>query len=190
ADPGGKKASSRRKIHWSRPWLDHASVLHSGDYYLFETDSEEDDQSSLEEQRPPKQSAFQLAYQAWVTSAKSALKERQQQRTQPAAVEPGAGEQSRAGAEPVAGAAPPVATKAGDEEEDVVGRKRVGSNVVQRILDVLKFLWVLLLAMLDGLIDWLCTRTKQHVAMSTVLCVERYMLTQKLSKVRPGHVTQ
>ncbi|XP_075432899.1 piezo-type mechanosensitive ion channel component 1 isoform X2 [Ascaphus truei] len=182
ADPGSKKASSRRKIHWSRPWLDHASVLHSGDYYLFETDSEEDDQSSLEEQRPPKQSAFQLAYQAWVTSAKSALKERQQQRTQPAAVEPGAGEQSRAGAEPVAGAAPLVATKAGDEEEDVVGRKRVGSNVVQRILDVLKFLWVLLLAILDGLIDWLGTRTKQHVAMSTVLCVERYMLTQKLSK--------
>lgn len=59
-----------------------------------------------------------------------------------------------------------------------------GSNVVQRILDILKFLWVLLLAMLDGLIDWLGTLTKQYVDMSTVLWVERNSLTQKLSRVR------
>lgn len=36
-------------------------VLHSGDYYLFETDSEEDDESVLEDQKPPKQSAFQVS---------------------------------------------------------------------------------------------------------------------------------
>lgn len=56
--------------------------------------------------------------------------------------------------------------------------------MVQRILDILKFLWVLFLAMLDGLIDWLGTLTKQYVDMSTVLWVERYILTQKLSKVQ------
>ncbi|KAM4018686.1 piezo-type mechanosensitive ion channel component 1 isoform 1-T1 [Anomaloglossus baeobatrachus] len=185
-EDGGKKASSKKKIHWSRPWLDHASVLHSGDYYLFESDSEEDEESGLEEQRPPKQSAFQLAYQAWVTNAKTALKERKRQHRQRmeaekmrqvvkkgASVEDKAGESTNENQEE-----PPI--EAG--EEAVLDEEHGGSNVVQRILDVLKFLWVLFLAMLDGLINWLGTLTKQYVDMSTVLWVERYILTQKLSK--------
>lgn len=35
-------------------------VLHSGDYFLFETDSEEDEESPVEDPKPPKQSAFQV----------------------------------------------------------------------------------------------------------------------------------
>ncbi|XP_053562571.1 piezo-type mechanosensitive ion channel component 1 isoform X2 [Bombina bombina] len=177
ADASSKKRSSRKKIHWSRPWLDHASVLHSGDYYLFESDSEEDDDPTLEEQRPPKQSAFQLAYQAWVTSAKTALKERKKQ--QQWKKDSGAVEQKGAEEQGVE-----VQETAADteKEEECLEEKRGGSNVIQRILDILKFLWVLLLAMLDGLIDWIGTLTKQHVAMSTVLWVERYIITQKLSK--------
>lgn len=35
-------------------------VLHSGDYFLFETDSEEDEESAVEDPKPPKQSAFQV----------------------------------------------------------------------------------------------------------------------------------
>ncbi|KAL8195078.1 UNVERIFIED_CONTAM: Piezo-type mechanosensitive ion channel component 1, partial [Gekko kuhli] len=102
-ETGAKKDPSHQRKRWWRPWRDHATeagaekdfppqrkqrespgvthatVLHSGDYFLFETDSEEDEESLLEDQRPPKQSAFQLAYQAWVTNAKSALKERRKQ---------------------------------------------------------------------------------------------------------------
>ncbi|KAM4614365.1 piezo-type mechanosensitive ion channel component 1 [Discoglossus pictus] len=176
SESSSKKGSSKRKIHWSRPWLDHASVLHSGDYYLFESDSEEEEEAALEEQRPPKQSAFQLAYQAWVTSAKSALKERKKRQQK----DPGAEEQQGAEGQLVPGA-PDSATE-GEEDEEHLDERHGGSNVVQRILDVLKFLWVLLLAMLDGLIDWMGTLTKQHVDMSTVLWVERYILTQKLSR--------
>eukprot|EP00079_Xenopus_tropicalis_P024757 XP_012817734.1 PREDICTED: piezo-type mechanosensitive ion channel component 1 isoform X2 [Xenopus tropicalis] len=179
-EPGSKKGSSRQKIHWSRPWLDHASVLHSGDYFLFESDSEEDEESLLEQdQRPPKQSAFQLAYQAWVTSAKSALKERKsRQKERSGKVEMVTVENNEAGGGTESHTQEP---REKGEDKDL-NEERGGSNVVQRILDVLKFLWVLLLAMVDGLINWLGTLTKQHVDMSTVLWVERYIITQKLSK--------
>ncbi|KAG8563071.1 hypothetical protein GDO81_015919 [Engystomops pustulosus] len=185
---GEKKDSSKKKIHWSRPWLDHASVLHSGDYYLFESDSEEEEESALEEQRPPKQSAFQLAYQAWVTSAKTALKERkrhQRQRTEALKMRPILTKGASAEGKVLEGEA--VNVNEGEpaaemEEEGAIDEDQGGSNVVQRILDILKFLWVLFLAMMDGLIDWLGTLTKQYVDMSTVLWVERYILTQKLSK--------
>ncbi|KAM9302029.1 piezo-type mechanosensitive ion channel component 1 [Gastrophryne carolinensis] len=178
------KRKPKRKIHWSQPWLNHASVLHSGDYYLFESDSEEEEESLLEEPKAAKQSAFQLAYQAWVTNAKSALKERrkhQKQREEEAKT----GDAVQSEAKAMRG----EATNDSQEHHDEAAGDHVsleehhgGSNVVQRILDVLKFLWVLLLAMLDGLIDWLGTLTKQYVGMSTVLWIERYIITQKLSK--------
>lgn len=36
------------------------AVLHSGEYFLFESDSEEEESSTPEEQRPAQQSAFQV----------------------------------------------------------------------------------------------------------------------------------
>lgn len=59
-----------------------------------------------------------------------------------------------------------------------------GSDTVQRILDVLKFLWVLCLAMVDSFTLWLSLLTKQHVNTSTVLCEERYLLIHKITQVR------
>ncbi|XP_068116956.1 piezo-type mechanosensitive ion channel component 1 isoform X3 [Hyperolius riggenbachi] len=178
------KGKGKRKIHWSRPWLDHASVLHSGDYYLFESDSEEDDESGLEEQKLPKQSAFQLAYQAWVTSAKSALKERRRHQKRREEAEQARSRLQSGEAQKGDPASdrqePPI--EADEEREELEEHKAGGSHVVQRIIDVLKFLWVLLLAMLDGLIEWLATLTKQYVDMSTVLQVERHVLTEKLSR--------
>lgn len=83
------------------------SVLHSGEYFLFESDSEEEEEAAAavpEEPRPGRQSAFQvsvaggrggvgcalwvlmapspnqLAYQAWMTNTRTAL--RQQEREQ------------------------------------------------------------------------------------------------------------
>jgi hypothetical protein len=37
------------------------AVLHSGDYYLFESDSEEEDELFSEEKKPQKQTAFQVS---------------------------------------------------------------------------------------------------------------------------------
>ncbi|PKU33348.1 piezo-type mechanosensitive ion channel component 1 [Limosa lapponica baueri] len=51
-------------------------VLHSGEYFLFESDSEEEEEAAvMEELRPGRQSAFQLAYQAWVTNTRTVLQQ-------------------------------------------------------------------------------------------------------------------
>uniref|UniRef100_A0A3B3S5A2 Piezo type mechanosensitive ion channel component 1 (Er blood group) n=1 Tax=Paramormyrops kingsleyae TaxID=1676925 RepID=A0A3B3S5A2_9TELE len=97
-------------------------LLHSGDYYLFESDSEEEEESVAEDPKPPRQSAFQV--RVWTY------------------------------------------------------------DIVQKILDILRFLWVLLMAMVDGLTQWLNVLTKQYVDTSTVLCYQRYFHThnQKLAQ--------
>ncbi|XP_074170554.1 piezo-type mechanosensitive ion channel component 1 isoform X2 [Rhinolophus sinicus] len=76
SSPGG---SSPPRRQWWRPWLDHATVIHSGDYFLFESDSEEEEETQTEDPRPAGQSAFQMAYQAWVTNAQSVLRQRRQE---------------------------------------------------------------------------------------------------------------
>ncbi|KAL8195077.1 UNVERIFIED_CONTAM: Piezo-type mechanosensitive ion channel component 1, partial [Gekko kuhli] len=56
------------------------------------------------------------------------------------------------------------------------------SNVVQRVLNVLRFLWVLCQATADGLTQWLRASTKEHQQLSTVLGLERYVLTRQLDQ--------
>ena len=55
--------------------------------------------------------------------------------------------------------------------------------MVQRILDILRFLWAIVLAMVDGLTQWLNLLTKQYRETSTVLCNERYFVIHKIQQV-------
>uniref|UniRef100_H3AQB6 Piezo type mechanosensitive ion channel component 1 (Er blood group) n=1 Tax=Latimeria chalumnae TaxID=7897 RepID=H3AQB6_LATCH len=169
----GSRRPLRHKKKWWRPWLDHAAVLHSGDYYLFESDSEEDEEAVGEEQKPLKQSAFQLAYQAWVINAKSALRERRdhQKQVQNNVLDK-AGDRDQPDAELL------------EEEEEPEEEESGKNNVVQRILEILRFLLVLFTAMLDGLTQWLNSLTRQHVNTSTVLWIERFLLTKQITCVR------
>uniref|UniRef100_A0A8C3XPR6 Piezo type mechanosensitive ion channel component 1 n=1 Tax=Chelydra serpentina TaxID=8475 RepID=A0A8C3XPR6_CHESE len=114
-------------------------------YFLFESDSEEEEEASLEEQKPAKQSAFQVraAPSRWVPRFQKA--------------------------------ASPLPLPA------------ERSNMVQRALNMVRFLWVLCQATVDGLTQWLQAFTKEHRDMSTVLWVERYVLTQKLCQGEEVH---
>ncbi|XP_042294313.1 piezo-type mechanosensitive ion channel component 1 isoform X2 [Sceloporus undulatus] len=187
-EAGSKKDPSHQKKRWWRPWLDHAAVLHSGDYYLFETDSEEDEDSVLDDQKPPKQSAFQLAYQAWVTNTKSALHEREKQEKQEQELEEAKGEGSKGeighGQLKDRTSSQEEEEEEGEEEEEEEEEEAVPekSNVVQRVLNTLRFLWVLCQATVDGLTQWLRAFTKDHEQLSTVLRLERYVLTQQLDQ--------
>ncbi|XP_072492429.1 piezo-type mechanosensitive ion channel component 1 isoform X2 [Notamacropus eugenii] len=141
-------------------------VIHSGDYYLFESDSEEEEEALPEDPRPSSQSAFQMAYQAWVTNPQTVLRRRrQEQQLQEAGEMPSAGQLEES-------------DLSGDQEEEVPGR----NNVMQRLLNILHFLWVLGQAGVDGLTQWLNTFTRHHTTISTVLRAERYVLTQELLK--------
>ncbi|XP_034538347.1 piezo-type mechanosensitive ion channel component 1 [Notolabrus celidotus] len=174
-----------RKTKWHQPWLDHATVLHCGDYYLFESDSEDEDDLQSEEQRPQKQTACQLAYQAWVTSVKSALRERQKHQRQLRASE--SKEKETGGANSQQEVSPVIGSGDNDVMEDLVieGEEEQESGhgeMVQRILDILRFVWAILLAMLDGLTQWLNLLTKQYRDISTVLCNERYFIIHKIQQ--------
>lgn len=60
-------------------------------------------------------------------------------------------------------------------------------EMVQRILDILRFLWAIVLAMVDGLTQWLNLLTKQYRETSTVLCNERYFILHKIETVNTEH---
>ncbi|XP_007477361.1 piezo-type mechanosensitive ion channel component 1 isoform X1 [Monodelphis domestica] len=174
-EPGGPSGSSQSTRRWWRPWLDHATVIHSADYYLFESDSEEEEEALPEEPRPSSQSAFQMAYQAWVTNPQTVLRRRQQeqeQELQEAGEGPSMDQQLEGNSDH------PESELLGSPEEEVPGR----NNAMQRFLNILHFLWVLGQAGVDGLTQWLNTFTRHHTNISTVLQAERYVLTQELLK--------
>ncbi|NXS36259.1 PIEZ1 protein, partial [Pomatostomus ruficeps] len=56
------------------------------------------------------------------------------------------------------------------------------SNVLQRALNTLRFLWLLCQALVDGLTQWLDACTREHTDMSHVLSLERCVLAQRLAK--------
>ncbi|NXO20936.1 PIEZ1 protein, partial [Cisticola juncidis] len=56
------------------------------------------------------------------------------------------------------------------------------SNVLQRALNTLRFLWLLCQALVDGLTQWLDAWTREHTAMSQVLRLERCIMAQRLAR--------
>ncbi|NXR09505.1 PIEZ1 protein, partial [Semnornis frantzii] len=171
--PSSPVDPSQQRSRWWRPWLDHAAVLHSGEYFLFESDSEEEEETTVpEEPYPGRQSAFQLVYQAWVTNTRTAL--RQQEQLESPTAEDAAG-----------GFGSPQRSKMA-LEVDRRGHSPA-LNVVQRVLNTLRFLWVLCQAVVDGLTQWLDACTQEHGAMSTILRLERYVLSQHLATGEDMH---
>ncbi|KAM6956642.1 piezo-type mechanosensitive ion channel component 1 [Aplochiton taeniatus] len=165
-----RKRSKKKK--WHEPWLDHSRVLHSGEYYLFESDSEDEEEIQAEE-KPHRQSASQLAYQAWVTSVKEALRDRQRRQK----------EQKRL-----------KRMEGVEEERGIALGRRAGASalghrdMLQRLLDVMRFLLVVLQAMVDGLSLWLDQLTKQYRDTSTVLRQERYLMLHRIAQPAVGPV--
>ncbi|XP_078544278.1 piezo-type mechanosensitive ion channel component 2 isoform X2 [Lissotriton helveticus] len=205
-----EKAKGKKKLWW-RPWVDHASMVRSGDYYLFETDSEEEeDDEKKDEDDPRRKSAFQRAigkfasalialpksilklpktilqyliragkfvYQAWITDPKTALRQRNKDTSASSSQEkdkengrkgPGEGQN---------------AIEFEDKEEEPVKKKSDGpDNVLKRVFNILKFTWVLFLATLDSFTSWLNSISREHIDISTVLRIERCMLTREIKK--------
>uniref|UniRef100_A0A8C7UAT1 Piezo-type mechanosensitive ion channel component n=1 Tax=Oncorhynchus mykiss TaxID=8022 RepID=A0A8C7UAT1_ONCMY len=63
-------------------------------------------------------------------------------------------------------------------------------NILKRVFNIVKFSWVLFLAMLDSFTAWINSMCQEHLDISTVLRIERCMLTHEVKKVRsrPGGV--
>lgn len=170
-----KQKAKGKKKQWWRPWVDHASMVRSGDYYLFETDSEEEEEEELkkDDEEPPRKSAFQFVYQAWITDPKTALRQRKKEKKKLAREEEkGRRKGSRDG---------PVEWD--DREDGPIKKKSDGpDNIIKRIFNILKFTWVLFLATVDSFTTWLNSISREHIDISTVLRIERCMLTREIKK--------
>ncbi|XP_006526236.1 piezo-type mechanosensitive ion channel component 2 isoform X7 [Mus musculus] len=170
-----KQKAKGKKKQWWRPWVDHASMVRSGDYYLFETDSEEEEEEELkkEDEEPPRKSAFQFVYQAWITDPKTALRQRRKEKKKLAREEQ---KERRKGS-----GDGPVEWE--DREDEPVKKKSDGpDNIIKRIFNILKFTWVLFLATVDSFTTWLNSISREHIDISTVLRIERCMLTREIKK--------
>lgn len=170
-----KQKAKGKKKQWWRPWVDHASMVRSGDYYLFETDSEEEEEEELkkEDEEPPRKSAFQFVYQAWITDPKTALRQRRKEKKKLAREEQ-KGRRKGSGEGPV---------EWEDREDGPIKKKSDGpDNIIKRIFNILKFTWVLFLATVDSFTTWLNSISREHIDISTVLRIERCMLTREIKK--------
>ncbi|XP_077481058.1 piezo-type mechanosensitive ion channel component 2-like [Stigmatopora argus] len=177
-----EKAKGKTQGDWWRPWVNHASMVRSGDYFLFESDSQEDDEEEeqVEEEAEKKEeeeddkSAFQFVYHAWITDSRTALRARHKKAKKP---------ERRTEASPCEPSGAPDATE--DPEDDAEEPKEDGPDtILHRAANILRFCWVLLSALLDSLTAWLGGLCREHVAISTVLRVERCMLTQQAKQGR------
>ncbi|XP_053570887.1 piezo-type mechanosensitive ion channel component 2 [Bombina bombina] len=169
-----KEKAKGKKKQWWRPWVDHASMVRSGDYYLFETDSEEEeDDDKKDEDELRKKSAFQFMYQAWITDPKTALKQRNKENKE---------EKERKMKHKGVGEGH-VIIECEDKEDEHEKKKSDGpDNIIKRIFNILKFTWVLFLATLDSFTTWLNSISREHIDISRVLRIERCMLTREIKK--------
>ncbi|KAL2085458.1 hypothetical protein ACEWY4_018778 [Coilia grayii] len=175
-----KEKSKGKRKRWWRPWVDHASMVRSGSYYLFETDSEEEDEEEEKKEVPPKRSAFQFVYHAWITDSKTAMKERSKERRhfwKRYTDRRKASKKDQREAEH-------VAIEVGDQEDEGVDEERSDGpdNILKRVFNIVKFSWVLFLALLDSFTAWLNSICQEYIDISTVLRIERCMLTQEVKK--------
>lgn len=59
----------------------------------------------------------------------------------------------------------------------------LSETALHRFSNTLRFCWVLLSALLDSLTGWLSSLSQEHIDISTVLRIERCMLTQQAKQV-------
>ncbi|TSK16057.1 Piezo-type mechanosensitive ion channel component 2 [Bagarius yarrelli] len=200
-----KEMRKGTRKQWWRPWVDHASMVRSGNYYLFETDSEEEEEEEeKKEEESPKKSAFQRAirmfvsvflallksvirfpktilyyairaakfvYHAWITDSKTAMKERSKERR-------------RFWQRYTEGRKSKKDQQEANQLEDTVEVERSDApdNILKRVFNIVKFSWVLFMALLDSFTAWLNSMCQEYIDISTVLRTERCMLTNEVKK--------
>uniref|UniRef100_A0A8C4ZEK7 Piezo-type mechanosensitive ion channel component n=1 Tax=Gadus morhua TaxID=8049 RepID=A0A8C4ZEK7_GADMO len=202
-DDGAERTKAKtKKKQWWRPWVDHASMVRSGDYYLFETDSEEEEEEEDKtEEDLPKKSAFQRAigkfasallalpksiiklpktvlqyvmkagkflYHAWITDPKTALREK-------------AKERRKFWKKYTKG----VRSRKSKKESRFQNQNKVDGlfdNVIKRMYNIIKFLLVLCQTTVDSFTKWMNEMCQEHIDISSVLRIERCMLTREVKK--------
>ncbi|XP_034393255.1 piezo-type mechanosensitive ion channel component 2 [Cyclopterus lumpus] len=171
---------------WWKPWVSQPGVENNCGYHLFESDSEEEEEEVTEkkdEVPAPKKSAFQLAYDAWVTSSKSTLKDLKREKKEIKREEKKRAEremQRQQGIERTDSSEDELDEHTEEEEEEEGEEEK--ENIVQRVFNTLKFLLVFIKSLLDDLTEGLNSFCKETLEISKVLRFERALLSQQQNK--------
>ncbi|XP_075703005.1 piezo-type mechanosensitive ion channel component 2-like isoform X2 [Rhinoderma darwinii] len=176
----GEKNDKDGKKKWWQPWVTHTTMVRSGSYSLFDTDSEDEEEETREEKReeepPKKKTAFQLAYEAWTTSSKSALNLRKND-------ELTIREQIRREMEKQQPDGKPEELQQEESQTESPKDNADGTeNIVQRVINIIKFSWVFIQALADDTIETLNSFCKNSVDIAAVLRMERCMLQKNLDR--------
>ncbi|XP_016401731.1 piezo-type mechanosensitive ion channel component 2-like [Sinocyclocheilus rhinocerous] len=122
--------------------------------------------------------AAKFVYHAWITDSKTAMKEQSKERRRfwQRYTE---GRTSKKNQKQVH-----VAIEEGDQEDGVTEEEvsEGPDNILKRVFNIVKFSWVLFLALLDSFTAWLNSICQEHIDISTVLRIERCMLTNEVKK--------
>ncbi|XP_072235133.1 piezo-type mechanosensitive ion channel component 2-like [Leuresthes tenuis] len=174
-----KNKKGKQDKRWWKPWVNHTSMVRSGNYYLFETDSEEEEEDKREEEEKKEaelteKSAFQFLYHAWITDSRTAMKARNNHKKLWKKNSSDRGSRREEGGE-----AAVIGEIEETEEEGVEETEEEPDTVLRRFSNTMRFFWVLLLALLDSLTAWLNSLCQEHIDISTVLRIEHCMLTQQ-----------
>ncbi|MEQ2218303.1 hypothetical protein XENOCAPTIV_001185, partial [Xenoophorus captivus] len=169
---------------WWKPWVSRPGVENNCGYHLFESDSEEEEEEATqikeEEEPPKKKSALQWAYNAWTTSSKSALKDLRKERKK---IKKDEKKRAKTELQKQQGI---DRTNSSEDELDESAMEEEGKeereNILQRILNMLKFSWVFLQSLIDDLTDGLNAFCKDSRDISKVLRLERALLNQQQKK--------
>uniref|UniRef100_A0A8C5GVZ2 Piezo-type mechanosensitive ion channel component n=1 Tax=Gouania willdenowi TaxID=441366 RepID=A0A8C5GVZ2_GOUWI len=157
------------------------SVVRSGDYYLFETDSEEEEEEEeKKDEEPLRKSAFQFLYHAWIKDPKAALKARGKDKRnfwkRYTKVRHRKNKKD-------AGHVTIELGDLSDEEEKDENKKSDGpDNIIKRVFNIIKFTWVLFQTTVDSFTKWMNDMCREYIDISTVLRIERCMLTREVKK--------
>ncbi|XP_057713162.1 piezo-type mechanosensitive ion channel component 2 isoform X2 [Corythoichthys intestinalis] len=212
-DEGAQRAKAKtKKKHWWRPWVDHASMVRSGEYYLFETDSEEEEEEEeMKDEELPRRSAFQRAigkfvsailalpksviklpktvlqyvvragkflYQTWIKDPKAALKARaKQKRRFWKRYTKGVRSKKNKKKEEHVGIEVDELSESLDQDDN-----SGPDNIFKRVFNIIKFTWVLLQTTVDSFTRWMNEVCREYIDISTVLRIERCMLTREVKK--------
>ncbi|XP_023820679.1 piezo-type mechanosensitive ion channel component 2 isoform X1 [Oryzias latipes] len=216
-DDGAQRTKAKpKKKQWWRPWVDHASMVRSGDYYLFETDSgEEEEEEEKKEEETPKKSAFQRAiakfvtavlalpksviklpktvlqylikagkflYQAWITDPKAALKARSKDKRKFWKKYTRRVRQKKNKQKPGHVAIEVGELSDGQEKEEENKKPDRPDNIIKRVFNIIKFTWVLFQTTVESFTKWMNDMCREYIDISTVLRIERCMLTREVKK--------
>uniref|UniRef100_A0A8C1U1P1 Piezo type mechanosensitive ion channel component 2 n=1 Tax=Cyprinus carpio TaxID=7962 RepID=A0A8C1U1P1_CYPCA len=149
-------------------------VVRSGDYYLFETDSEEEEEEEdKRDEEQPKRSAFLFVYRTWIADSKAALNER------------GKGKHhfwKRYGRRRRKDKKEDHVALEIDEEDRQSSEEDKADgpdNIIKRVFNIIKFTWMLFLTTVESITKWLNSVCREYIDISTVLRIERCMLTRE-----------